>query len=214
MVMKTKLRCISGLVVCVFIAGTVMNGCASSTRTDRALEGDDSAVSGSVVGDVVVFEGGSYQEVFDAAREVIRGYRFAINRVDASRGVITTQPKRTLGLGSVWDREQSTLGQELEDFANEHKRTVRVQFERTASGDSSMQADGAGEGVVRATIEVMVHRVHRPHMRIETESIRLSSQARSRDSSGRVEPVSFSEPLGHDLAFARRLAREIQDKLH
>jgi len=169
----------------------ILGGCAStpSAMNAEALE----TVSGRVV-----VEGVSYEEVFIAARAVLAQYRFGINRVDAARGVITTHPKRTVGLGSIWDREQSTLGQEFEDFANQQERTIRVVFER----------DGDDSSVV-GVIEVLVHRVHRPNWRVESESIRLSTHARSRDARGIVQPSEFREPMGHDLALAQRIAQEI-----
>ncbi len=176
--------------------GGGLGGCALTRGVDdpqRGQVGQAGAGAGSVV-----IEGASYREVFEAMREVLGAYRFAIDRVDATRGVMTTFPKRTVGIGSVWDREQSSLGQEWEDFANQHERTVRVEFE------SVEDADGAE--VIEVAVEVVVHRVHRPNWRVESESIGLSTYARSRDAMGRVEPGMFREPIGHDLALADRIA--------
>lgn len=173
-------------------------GCtALSPSTPLGLAGD-----GPVLGSVTI-EDGTYSEVFEAAREVLGDYRFGINRVDAARGVITTFPKRTVGLGSPWDPEQTTLGQELEDLANQQERTVRVEFERAPQEDAAP---------TRAIVEVQVYRIHRPNWRVETESMRLSTHARSRDSIGRVEDVDFREPIGHDTALADRIAVEIMSR--
>src|SRR5688500_8446844 len=74
-------------------------------------------------------DAGRYGEAFDAAREVLRAARFDIDRVDAGGGVISTEPKRSAGLATPWDREQSTMGQEFEDLLNHQQRTVRITFE-------------------------------------------------------------------------------------
>ncbi len=179
-----------------------------SPESSRVVTEIDSA---SGAGELVI-EGASYKEVFGAARDVLSAYRFGINRVDAARGVITTFPKRTAGLATLWDREQSSLDQELEDFANQQEREVRIVFERI---NSDMDADGeeASElSVVRAVVRVDVLRVHRPHRRVETESIRMSTYARSRDGQGRRGAAEFREAIGQDLDLARRVGEEIRGR--
>lgn len=188
----------TGWIACVSVCS--LWGCASSPQAVGDA-GITQAADGQVSG-LVEVEGASYEEVFGAMREVIREYRFAINRVDGARGVITTYPKQTLGIGSPWDKEQTTIGQEFEDFANHQEREIRVQFEEGAQAGS----------VVRATIEVLVYRVHRPNWRVDSQSIRLSTHARSRDINGQIEPGSFREPIGQDQQLAHRLANEIHRK--
>ena len=82
--------------------------------TSGCMSSRQSQISDSVSGNTtrIELQAANYEEVFSAAREVLAKYRFGINRIDASRGVITSFPKRTAGLASPWDREQSTLGQE------------------------------------------------------------------------------------------------------
>ena len=52
---------------------------------------------------------GQYARAFDEARDVLTGYRFELDRVDAAGGVIATAPKTTAGLATPWDSEQTTL---------------------------------------------------------------------------------------------------------
>ena len=195
--MKKKHLLGIGLVV-VGLGFGAITGCAPTHSRD------DAQVLGSGVG-MIEIDGASYEEVFAMAREVLSEYRFGINRVDASRGVITTHPKRTTGLASLWDQEQSSLGQEIEDLANQQERTIRVVFERA-------QDAVAHDPVVRARVEVMVFRVHRPHWRVETESIRFSTHAQSRDVNGKIEAGEFREPIGQDIELARRVALEISQR--
>jgi len=191
-----------GVCAMILLSGAVMlSGCASY----RSIEG--SAIEHTSETGRVRLEGVSYAQAFARAREVLADNRFAIDRIDATRGVISTHPKRTLGMVSPWDGEQSSLKQEWEDFANQQERTIRVAF---------APVDGftlASEGDFELTVEVIVHRVHRPNWRIETESVRLSSHAQSRDATGQLEFTSFREPIGHDPSLEARLVKAISDRV-
>ncbi len=182
------------LLMCPLVGG----GCATHTNRDGGAETAAQAQSTRL--DV---SGAAPGAVFDAVRETLVDYRFALDRVDALRGVITTRPKRTVGLASPWDREQSGLDQEWEDLLNEQRRVVRVAFdrERDASDYSSL------------TVSVELVRSHRPGWRLESESIRLSTHARTRNDDGELEPVSFDEVIGMDTRLAERLVEEIEARL-
>ena len=155
---------------------------------------------------LVELDGVSYEDAFVAAREVLADFRFGINRVDAARGVLTSYPKRTAGLASPWDGEQSSIGQEFEELTNQQERTIHIEFERGEQAD-------ADEGRVVARVRVIVNRVHRPNWRVDTQSILLSTHARSRDAMGNLERSEFREPIGQDPALADRLARAIVERL-
>ena len=193
-------------VVFIGIALCGFAGCATtSAREGLGADIESGSEQEEVVVSTIQVEGASYSEVFEAAREVLSSYRFGVNRVDAARGVLTTFPKRSVGIASPWDQEQVTIGQELEDFANQQERVIRIEFD--------LDSDSLGEEVVRGHVEVVVSRVHRPHWRIEAESVRLSTHARSRDALGRVESGEFREVIGRDEAFAHRVARAIEAKI-
>jgi len=174
---------------------TALLGCATPRR-----DGAPRGVPERTVG-LVQAPGADYGAVFDAVREVLREYRFAVNRVDAERGVITTRLKRTAGLASPWDREQSSFAQEWEDLVNQQHRTVRVTFQPDQTEP------------IRAVIEVQLQRVHRPYWRIETESIGLSTHARARDELGEPMQASFTETVGLDVQLARRIAASVEAML-
>ena len=153
----------------------------------------------------IEFAPDDYEQVFAIAREVLSEYRFGINRVDLSRGILTTHPKRTSGLATLWDREQSSLDQELEDFANQHEREVRITFAHTDATQTDQHTT--------MRVEVMVYRIHRPNWRLEPESIRLSTHAQSRNAAGQLEKSSFREALTKDNQLADRIAQAIQDRI-
>ena len=70
----------------LLISVLVLSGCATSRPAEFATAP------------------GGYAAAFDAAREVLREFRFELERVDARSGIITTRPKATAGLATLWDR--------------------------------------------------------------------------------------------------------------
>jgi hypothetical protein len=143
------------------------------------------------------FEAASYPDLFNAAREVLAEYRFTIDRVDAARGVITTYPKRTAGMATPWDREQSSLAQEFEDLAHQQERTARVTFEPL-------------DAPTRVSVQIVLDRVHRPNWRIETDALRQSTHARDLLAIRAGQSTEFREPVTEDLALAQRIMADIQ----
>ncbi len=121
---------------------------------------------------------GSYDSAIDASRAVLADYGFELDRVDAAGGVVTTQDKRTAGLATPWDGEQSTARQEWEDFINRQSRQVRVVFEPADGGDATRgdlrDADASGVGI-EGRVEVVLYRYNRAHRRLQTEAVYLSS---------------------------------------
>lgn len=178
---------------------TAMGGLAGCS-TPAMRDGD--VVSGGSV--VMRLEDESPSRVIDAVRDTLMDYRFGLDRIDAQRGVITTHPKRTAGLASPWDQEQSGLGQEFEDLLNEQRRVVRVEFDPASEGQATIDS-------LRVTVELL--RTHRPFWRVQSESVRLSSHARSRDAMGRAEPGHSTEIIGLDEQLAQRIAVAIDERI-
>lgn len=135
--------------------------------------------------------------VIEAVREVLTEYRFVIDRVDARRGVVTTEYKSTQGIVSPWDGEQSSLREESADFVNQHERSVRVEI------------DDAG-GVI---VTVMVQRIHQPGRRIETEAISRSSRMTIIGTDGKREPARLVTPIGIDGRLAQRIGERIDKRV-
>ncbi len=142
------------------------------------------------------FEPDAYPRAFDAARDALTGLRFTLDRVDAARGVITTLPKRTAGLASPWDREQSSLGDEGRDLMHQHERVATVVFE-------------PAEAPEMVSVAVTIYRVRRPNWRVETDAIRRSSHAVNPIARRAGDEPEFREPVSADPALAARIARDI-----
>jgi hypothetical protein len=161
-------------------------------------------------------EPGAYPSAFEAAKASITDLGFELERVDARAGVVTTRPKPTAGLATPWDHEQSTLGHELEDFLNQHRRVVRVVFAPVIPGQAPTDGDQNPDLDLRsladpmeARVEVAILRVRRPGWRIEPTSIHQSRRWRDPDMQARGIGGLFEEPFTLDPHLAGRLAADI-----
>lgn len=192
---------------CVAVAP--LSGCASSEPTEEL------AVAAT-----------DYDAAFVAVREVLRDYRFDIDRVDARAGVISTTPKSTAGFATPWDGEQQTLGQEWEDLTNRQQRTVRVIFEPGSArlgretGPTPQSAPGPARADIRTLdepigirVEVIVDRINRPHFRGETENLRSSTYAREPALRARDMQPNYAVPRDRDRLFEQTLLGAIERKL-
>ena len=156
--------------------------------------------------------GSEYREVFQAAREVLRSERFALDRVDAGAGVLTTQPSSALVRG-------------VEDVADRLQRVVRIEFTPVTGDGSSAKSAGrsAAPGSMLVdpsaavptfrdstmTIRVIVERVHYPGWRPSPVSVRMGGR--------HVDPVlverdlqpTYVTAVREDEAYAAELAAKI-----
>lgn len=147
----------------------------------------------------VPFEPDAYPLVFDAARDALTDLRFTPDRVDAARGVITTLPKRTAGLASPWDREQSSIGDDGRDLLHQHERTVTIVFDPPESPQA-------------VTVEVTIYRVRRPNWRIEADAIRRSTHAENPAARRAGDEPEFREAISSDPVLAARIAADIRNR--
>jgi hypothetical protein len=167
---------------------------------------------------------GRYAQAFDAARDTLVGMRFELERVDAAAGVITTVPKPTAGLATPWDEEQSTLADEWEDLINDQQRRIRITFEPASDGTPPAVPPGPGSAAAPPDlrtlsaplvghVQVTIDRVHRSGWRLETSSIRFSSQYEDPDLTARAMWPSYTVAISQDPPLAARLAERIQRSL-
>ena len=170
---------------------------------------------------------GKYAAAFDAARHELRDAGFALERVDAYSGVITTWPSTSAGFATPWSADQSSIEQELGDFFQRHSRTVRITFEAPDAGaDSPPASSGSSASDSPATssfpadlrtassellmrTRVVVERAYRPGWRINTNSIRHSTYYTDPDLQLRgMQPVYLVARAEDDL-LAERIAGRI-----
>lgn len=153
---------------------------------------------------------------FSAALTELRERRFVPERIDAQAGVITTQPKRTGGLVSPWDTEQSSLADEFEDTFHYHTRTVRITIAPVAP-----PADLANESrdlfiakaPVRVEVEAFLSRRQTPHMQPQPRVLGLTTQAIDPALSPRGMTGAYDVSLSRDDDLAASIARGITRRL-
>jgi hypothetical protein len=150
---------------------------------------------------------GQYAKAFDVTRDLLREYRFVLERVDSEAGVITTAPKFTAGIVTPWDKEQTSLSQEFEDLFNQDERRVRVTFEAQPEGDLANATDVVGR------VEVTIYRLETSGVRSPAKTVALTTLT--------TDPVAvqmgvsgqYEVPLTQDSRLAARLADQIGRRL-
>lgn len=163
----------------VILACLFVSGCSSTPLYDGVAQ--------------VVETGDAPRErVIEAAREVLGKAGYELERVDVSRGVLTTRAKPSIGAALV-GRGEHMGRRALAEAVNEHEHRVRV--------------DVDDAGVVR--LRVFVYRIGTPGRRVDTESLRLSTRSSIIGPDGSALPSVISTPIGQDEALARRLADRI-----
>ncbi len=187
----------------------LLTGCGSAARvSDTPLETQE------------------YAKGFEVVKNVLREYRFELERIDARHGVITTRPKPTAGLVTPWDGEQSTTRQEAEELINQELRAVRVEFVPTGVDSvqrSTLTPANTAEGdlkdlrseqqPLRIVVTVNQLRVHRPGRQMSTKSIRSSTMYTDPELQRRgLAPMSIEE-LGRDEKLESRLLAAIEKQL-
>ncbi len=138
--------------------------------------------------------------VFKAALDELRERRFVPERIDSLAGIITTQAKPTGGLASLWDSEQSTFSQEVEDTFHYQSRTVRIIFAPVSPPGDLTPASRelfVSTAPVRCDVEAFISRRQAPLLQPQPRVLGLSSQA--------IDPVQSQRGMtgAYDVALAR-----------
>jgi hypothetical protein len=161
---------------------------------------------------------GDYARAFDASIDTLREYRFKVDRVDASAGVITSFPKSTSGLATPWDIEQSTPTQEVEDFLAYNSRVVRITFEpKASSGKVSPPEPGPTDfdaGTMVGRVDVVIQRRYVRGWQVSPAAILQSDFTTDTVGSARGEPQQYDAPLTRDERLAARFASRIRNRLN
>ncbi|MDQ7014718.1 MAG: hypothetical protein Q9O74_12635 [Planctomycetota bacterium] len=158
-----------------------------------------SAVEGT--GDFT-FSSRDYPAAFDATRDVLRDYRFTLERIDAEAGVISTTKELSPGLLEPWSPLQTGFGDEWEDTLNRQARQVRVTF----------APEGEDGQTMRASVWVTLLRQHRAGRRLDSEWVGASTFAFDPQLKER-HTATYFVPSRRDGALEARLARRIEAEM-
>ncbi len=153
----------------------------------------------------------SFNAVWDAAIEVLRQYRFEVDRADRRAGVITTLPMLGQSWFEFWRQDAATPADLLESSLQTIYRQATVNIRRV--WPETTTAPVVGEYV--AAVEVRVRRSDR----LEPQATSASEAYRIFLSPGALIPepgeAGGSEPTGGvaDLGSDPKLAKILQDKI-
>ena len=173
--------------------------------------GDDAMIS---PGATLHVESGQYGAAFDGSRDVLRDLGFILDRVDAQQGVIATLPKGTGGIATPWDREQSGLGDRLEDAVQRQRRVVRIEFAPAGiePGSEEVRDLRLDQRALDAQVSVTVYRVNQPGWRLNTQAILESTYTRDPRLDERSMGL-YSVAARRDDELARRIAERVRERL-
>ncbi|MDP1661294.1 MAG: hypothetical protein Q8L55_05205 [Phycisphaerales bacterium] len=162
----------ASIAAAITLATVLIGGCASQ---------DASALAGARV------PADRYASTFQAARDVLREFRYAEDRIDAQQGVITSMPRSQPGIAKPWEA-RSGAAAAWEDLVNYQQRTVRISF---ITGEPGERAPGGR--VIAATdpdrdlaaqpqettllVRVVVERFERDGRRVSADSVRVGRRA-------------------------------------
>ena len=140
-------------------------------------------------------------------------------------GVITTMRKATAGVGTPWDREQSSAYAEVEDALNRQTRSIRVEFEpaggaKGSAGDVTGELNDAARRDLRAfagplvmRVTAALYRVQRPQWRVEPTAINLSTRAQDGALSRRGLAGEYSTMIADDRELAARVVAQVRERV-
>jgi hypothetical protein len=188
------------IAACLALFGLLLPGCSRKVGIDTP----------------VGLAAGEYDQMFDAAVEVLRDNRFEIARQDRRFGVITTQPRIAASAFEPWHPDRSTSRQVMENTLNLQRHAVTVRIEPRATGLTDPQTGRPVPTAAAYQMDVQVD-LERRQMPPRTLNSAVVSQIESRDKAGVPRPVrteegmveAFWRPVGRDQAYEQQLAATI-----
>jgi hypothetical protein len=168
---------------------------------------------------------GAYDRAFIATREVLRDVNFEIERVDATRGVITTKPRPDAGFFTPWTGYQLDAASALEGSLNQQRRRVRVTFVPVADeaayvgggGDQdrigSQLDEVASRGPWIAYVDVGVTRMQTSGLRPPPRAVLMSTVAIDPIEQSQGVATIYEVPVSQDSAMAAAITRRIRTRL-
>lgn len=170
-------------------------------------------------------EDGEYDRAFVATRDVLRDINFEIERVDATRGVITTKARPDSGFFTPWTGYQLDAASALEGSLNQQRRRVRVTFIPVADeaayigggGDQdrvgSQLDEVASRGPWTAYVDVGVTRMQTSGLRPPPRTVLLSSVSVNPIEQAQGVATIYEVPVSQDTALAAAITRRIRTRL-
>ncbi len=166
-------------------AGVLLAGCASVPEAAPSNP-------------AITIEAGGYADAFDRAKEALRDTGFTLDRVDARAGLITTEPRASVGYTTPWVGHHANAGEAWLGFANREQRVAEIRF---------MPADGAPiddlrsyEHQIAAEVVVIVERIEQPGRRIDASGVDFTHRSPGSVYGVGINPASSRSRSRHDPA--------------
>ncbi|MBC7834975.1 MAG: hypothetical protein H7Y88_07725 [Phycisphaerales bacterium] len=183
---------------------------------------------------------GQYAATFDAATATLRDWRFQLERIDGTAGVITTQPRTSGGAATPFDGIQSAPYDEVDELMSRERRRVRITFipanatidetpvagagaggtGAAAEADAATESDIPGIQIARADqrpmtmrVKVRLERVHITGWRLSPAAVHTSSRSIESELVDRGLQGEYSEIVREDAALAARIIADIRSRL-
>lgn len=161
-----------------------------------------------------------YPAAFQAAQAVLRDGDFILERVDAQAGILATAIKPTAGAATPWDREQTSVQNEVEDLFNRQARSVRVSFTvPNAAPDAPGHSDlRTATTPLSMRVVATLYRRQRPGWRPEPTGVSLhrrwqDTQSPTAPTRPGDEPPEQIVAFDEDRALAALLVEKIRTRL-
>jgi hypothetical protein len=209
--------------VLMLACAALLGGCASQGVSGEGGGGSQDAAQGADVNAGVervelVVPADRYREAFQAARDALREAQFTLDRVDASRGRITTFARAGEGAARPW-AGLATTDSPLQDVIQRQQRSVRVAFVPASQVAVDPRLDDPSLNLLdlpvatRLIIETVVERVERPGRRAQFDAVRLTSQTLNPELESRGLVPRYSVPVREDRVLAEWLAGQIASRV-
>ena len=189
----------------VGLLGGGLGGCVGTTPTP---------------GSAMTITAGEYAQYFDASREALRRFSFEVDRVDASRGLITTRPTSSAGLATLWTPHHDSFRANVEGLLHRDRRSARISFAATELGLPDPGVIYTGPDLrsldpatpVTLAVEVLIERTYEPGRRLDPTAIRFMSFTDSWVGAGGGGGAGQTQvhQIGQDRELAERIADAIR----
>jgi hypothetical protein len=155
-----------------------------------------------------------FNAVWDAAEEVLREYRFRIDRTDKRAGVMTTFPLLTRHWFEAWRKDAVTSDDKLESTLHSIYRQASVKVrQRAPAKDKDLP-----QGKYVAEVAVRTSRSNRPTLQVTSTADAYDlffrpgvlGRAYAMEEPGETEPGALKSDLGRDTL----LEKILQERIH
>ena len=150
-----------------------------------------------------------FDAVWEATRQTLQKYYFALDREDRRAGIITTAPMTGKHWMEFWRHDAVRPADEAESTLQTIYRTAQVTIRPTKPGATTYEAQ----------VDVLLRRSDRPSPQVTSasEALRLFSEKHEKKNSpepllamsGGTETMEYTTDLSHDRALEARLSGEI-----